>query len=195
MTMALLEARDELIERATYGINEFCDYRRAQGITWQAIEVHCGAMTVVPVRFFPGARFDFNDDEEGAHRALVMEVLDFDAETVIDLAAWPLHRPEKVASMFGRSPLLGMHNVSNAATYSFDKALVVHRSPLGWLQAGGGGCAIVVPALAAHVLNDAPGKVSGEDAEHAREIGRLVSSIVDLGKIVAPLQPMRRAAA
>lgn len=194
MSSALHEARDELIERATHSINEFCEYRRAQSIAQETIEAHCGCLTVLPVQFFPQARFDFTDDVDGAHQALVMEVFDFDGETVIDLIAWPVTRPDKVASMFGRAPLVGMFNVSCAATYCFGKALVVHRTPLAWLQAGAMGCAVVVPALAARELIDAPGLITGQDMEHAREIGRLLSSIVDLSKIVAPNAQMQRAA-
>jgi hypothetical protein len=192
MSSAIYEARAELIDRATNTINEFSNYRRAHNISWEAIETQCGAMSVLPVRFFPGARFDFCNEPD-AHQALAMEVIDYDGETVLDLAAWPIRQPAKVATMFGRAPLVGMPNIGNAATYCFGKPLQLYRTPLAWLQAGGSGCAIVTPALAAHVLNEAPGKIAAQDEVHAKQLGRLLASIVDLTKIVAPAAQARRA--
>jgi hypothetical protein len=177
-------ARHELYERA-----ERTDYHLRHGISWSTIEAHAGVLTVIPVLFYTGGKFDFTDYE--GEQAVVIEAFEEDGETTLDLVAWPVDRPAQVASMFGRAPLVGMWQVYNPASYIFDEPLQVHRTPLDWLKADGGGCAIVTPRLAAQVLNDLPGRIAGHDPAHALELGRLLESIVDLSRIVAP---MRRAA-
>ena len=90
--------------------------------------------------------------------------------------------------MFGRAPLVGMWQAYNPASYVFGRPLQVHRTPLDWLRAGADGCAIVNPRLAAHVLNELPGPIAGQDEAHARELADLVLSTVDLTRIRVPVR-------
>ena len=55
-------------------------------------------------------------DDAGAEPAAVVEVFAADGETVLDLAAWPLGAPERVCTMFGRAPALGLAAARNPAT-------------------------------------------------------------------------------
>lgn len=185
----LLLARRELLARAGGTMTASSDYRLAHGLDWRLIAAHAGTLAVVQVEFLPQGRFEFADDGEPA---AVIEALDTDGETVLDLVAWPVAEPTRVTSLFGRAPLVGMYAAVNPATYFWDRPLQVHRTPLDWLKAGFDGCAVVEPRLAARVLNDdVPGRIAGQDAEHARELATLLRSVVNVDRVVAPV---RRAA-
>lgn len=185
----LLHARHDLLARADETITASSGYILAHGLDWRLVAAHAGMLAVIEIEFLPHRRFDFTDQGE---RAAVIEALDTDGETVLDLVVWPLSDPTRVASLFGRAPLVGMYAALNPATYIFDKPLQVHRTPLDWLKAGCDGCAVVEPRIAARVLNDdVPGTMAGQDDEHARELAALLQSVVDVGRV---LTPVRRAA-
>jgi hypothetical protein len=59
-------ARHELYERA-----ERTDYHLRVGISWSTIEAHAGVLTVIPVRFYTGGKFDFTEYE--GEQAVVIE--------------------------------------------------------------------------------------------------------------------------
>ena len=75
----------------------------------------------------------------------------------------------------------------NPATYFFNMPLKVHRTPLDWLKARCDGCVVVVPSLGRWVLNEVPGRVAGQDIQHAQELAVLTQSIVDVRRFVAPI--------
>ena len=180
-------ARADLCDRSE--ITGSADYIRANGIDSTAVEAHAGCLGVCQLEFFPAQRFDF-EDGPGAVAGAVLEAFDHDGETVLDLVAWPLDAPEYVTTMFGRVGLLGGWHAFNPATYVFGKPLQIHRAPLDWLRAGCQGAVPVVEQIAARQLLDVPGRTASQDAEHGQELGALLSSAVDLTRIVVP----RRAA-
>jgi hypothetical protein len=106
-------ARHELYERA-----ERTDYHLRVGISWSTIEAHAGVLTVIPVRFYTGGKFNFTKYE--GEQAVVIEAFEEDGETTLDLVAWPVDRPAQVASIFGRAPLVGMWQAYNRASYVLD---------------------------------------------------------------------------
>ena len=68
------------------------DYMREHEIDACYVEAHAGVLGVCGLRFFAGQRFEFDDGPEAVPSAVV-EALDRDGETVIDLVAWPLAAP------------------------------------------------------------------------------------------------------
>ena len=124
--------------------------------------------------FYDHGRFDFTyPKEREAEPAAVIEALGADAATCIDLVAWPLHAPERFASLFGDVVLLGIDRVGSAATYFGGQPLQLYRTPLAWLQAHCRGAVIINPHGAPLVLQNALGRVAGEDIDHARTIQKL----------------------
>ena len=71
-------------------------------------------------------RFDFSD--EGVPSAII-EVLDGDAETVLDLIAWPLHEPATFASTLGQAEEPGLWQFRKPASCGGSR-LHVRRTPL-----------------------------------------------------------------
>lgn len=184
-SLDLLLARAELLRRASVTISASAAYVAEHGLDHRLVEAHAGLLALISVEFCEPSRFEFADTGEPA---AVVEALDSDGETLVDLVAWPVADPTRVSTMFGRAPLVGGYAALNPATYFFDRPLQVHRTPLDWLKAGCDGCAVVVPALAARVLNDdVPGRIAGQDPGHAREIAALLESIVDIARVVAPV--------
>ena len=138
---------------------------------------------MLPVLDCGKGRFDFVGHGEPVE-AFVLEVLDFDGETHLDIAAWPLCDPGRVLTMFGRAPLIGMWAALNPATYYMGKALVMHRTPLEWLMSGCSGAAVLVPRLAARQLIDLPGPLAARDHRHGLQLRKLMLSVVETDRIV-----------
>lgn len=164
---------------------ELLAYMRREALPMAELYAFAGMIAVAHVRFFPGRRFDF--DDEGMP-AVVIEALGQDAETVEDLVAWPLDRLDKFATALGRVRGLGVDQVRDPATYAVGKPLHVHRTPLGWLQSGCRGVVILEPTTAVWWLGDALGAVAGEDAAHAREIGCLLHPYVEPRHVLFPVR-------
>src|SRR5437016_290239 len=92
--LMLLELRIDLQERAD-PTPEWLSYIRSASIDLSVCYPSCGILAVAAVSFLPGRYFEFDDD--GIPSA-VIDVIGDDAETVIDLCAWPLRNPGKFAT-------------------------------------------------------------------------------------------------
>jgi hypothetical protein len=182
----LCTARADLYERGDATITATAEYVAQQGLNWSTIEAHAGCLVLTGAAFLPHGRFEFCNSAPIC--AAIVEALDEDAETVVDLVGWPLNQPMHVASMFGRAAVVGASALLNPATYAFERPLQVRRSPLEWLQAGSDGIAVVTPHRAARLLLQAQGlgRIAGQDIAHARQIYALAGSILDPGRFVAP---------
>jgi hypothetical protein len=178
-------ARGELDHRAATPSRQHVHYWREHRLDPAMVAGFAGLLAVLPMRVFPQERFDFGED--GDPLGAVVEAFDEDGETVLDLVAWPIAEPERVLSMFGRAPVLGMWAAMDPATFIFDRPLMVHRTPLDWLKSGCHGCAIVVPRLAARLFVELPGQIAAQDMPHARELRALLQSVVDVSRIVLPV--------
>jgi hypothetical protein len=124
---------------------------------------------------------------------VVIEARGEDGETVIDLVAWPVASPTGVHTLLGQAAMLGLWQAFNAATYVFDVPLVMHRTPLAWLQANCEGAAVVIPKLAVRTFLDLPGRIGADDLAHQRELKGLLNDMIRAVEIVSP-KTVRRAA-
>ena len=170
------------------------DYCRANGIDFGATVPGCGGVHVAAIE--PTGRH-FEPREDGLLAAWC-DALAEDAQTVVDVVAWPVEQPAHWWTLSGFAPALGMAHASNAATYSFGGALHLHRTPRAWLQAGCNGAAILDASAGARWLLDlsAP-RIAAEDDAHAREIMRARQALTERQTIVVPQgrrQPKREAA-
>ena len=173
------------------------DYMTAYGIDINRVARHCGCPTVLPIMLLPNRRFDMPDGH-GAEstEGCVIEARAEDGETVIDLVAWPISNPRNVRSLIGAVSILGLSQAFNASTYVFGYPLVVHRTPLAWLQADCHGAAVVIPDFAARTfleIADFGGRIGAEDFDHARELRRHLDAMTKCVEIVAP-KSIRRVA-
>lgn len=170
---------------------EGCAYRRSLGVDDATLAADGGCLVVAPVRYFPHRSFDLlEEDETGGVASAIVEVLDSDRETVVDLVAWPLHRPEKFATALRRADALGLNAVTNPSTYFAGGVLRVHRTPKAWLRSWCQGCVILDELSSPRWLGAAPGPIATEDVAHAREVARLLHPFTEPSRILAP----RRAA-
>jgi hypothetical protein len=149
----------------------------------ETILARCGPVWTKALQFFDGGRFDFSDDGVAS---VVIEAIDADAETVIDIVAWPLDRPKQFATMFGRADILGLDQVTNPASYFYGGALRVYKTPESWLRADCTGCVPLNKAAAAPMLGDALGPIAAEDIDHGRELARMLHAFFDPGRILVP---------
>jgi hypothetical protein len=115
----------------------------------------------------------------------VIEALGQDAESIVDLCAWPVGSPDRFATCFGAAALLGADRVTNPATYYAGQHLQIYRTPLGWLRAGCAGAVILDPIAARFALSHARGPIAGEDLEHAKAIQKLTR--FPAARVLAPL--------
>ncbi|TVR05825.1 MAG: hypothetical protein EA385_17270 [Salinarimonadaceae bacterium] len=188
----LRAAREYLYERAL-PTDGFLAYVRAHRLDLFRIEGFAGVAAATPIIDCGNARFDFGDEHNEAVPGFICEAFAADGETVIDLVAWPLDRPDQPMSMFGRVGLIGVAAAMNPATYIFDNPLVIERNPLDWLRSGCVGAAIVDPRVAAWELIDCPGRIAGQDQAHARQLLELAHSVIDGSRFVAPARNARAA--
>jgi hypothetical protein len=129
-----------------------------------------------------GRLFDFGDmSEPGASTALVFVARDRTGDAC-DLVAW-LPRSDRIAAYFGRTGLLGEQSLFEPR---ISDPPAIHRGLLDWLRLGRDGCVVVEPTRAARALLDAPGRLAVGDIAHAGEIAKLLTSTVDLTRIVVP---------
>ena len=107
-------------------------------------------LQVEPVVFLPNNRFELARharDASGAVLAVVFRALD-DLGNPLDLAAW---EPEtgRLALWLGRVSMLGQDNLYG---WRLGDPLMVHETPLEWLQAGRGGAFVIDPQRASPLL-------------------------------------------
>ncbi len=125
--------------------------------------------------------------------AVVIEVLDTDGETVIDLAAWPIGAPERILTMFGCAPALGIAAAANPATYILDWPLPVLRSGLDWLKADGRAFVILDQAEGPRQLRDVierGHRVAAQGVPHAIELRHSIEGLFDVRRIVCATEAM-----
>lgn len=185
MNDAISQARREFYDRA--GSKPFsapyAKYVRTHGLDIERIRGFAGVTSVLHIVDCGNGRFDFAGHGEPVE-AFVVDVLDCDGETHLDIAAWPLDNPGYVLTMFGRAPLMGMWAALNPATYYMGNALVMHRTPLDWLMSGCAGAVVLVPRLAARLLIDLPGPIAARDHRHALQLRDLMLSVVETDRII-----------
>lgn len=188
--MALLSYRMDMYERAEPS-EDWLRYMSANSINIVEAYAHVNILAVTGAEFFEGRRFDFSSN--GVQTA-VIEVLGDDAETVVDLCAWPVDRPQDFATALGRADGLGVWQVQNPATYIGGRPLLVHRTPLEWLQTECRGVVILNEHSAPRWLAPASGPIAGQDVVHARSIARMLAGYFDPESILAPVKARRIAA-
>jgi hypothetical protein len=184
--LPLLAARAELNCRGNPTI-DWLDYVRNNALDVATVCRFAGLIAVTHCVFYDHRRFDFADPgEREAEAAAVIEAFGQDAEKVIDLVAWPLAAPGRIATLFGEAMLLGVDRIANPATYYASQHLQVFKTPLSWLQAGCAGSVIIDPHCARFVLRSALGPIAGEDLDHARAIQKLTH--FPAHRVLAPLR-------
>ncbi len=169
------------------------DYLADQGIDINAVAGFCGSPTVLPITLLPNRLFDLPDHGAETIDGVVIEARGEDGETIIDLVAWPVANATDIHTLCGAAPMLGLWQAFNAATYVFDVPLVMHRTPLAWLQAGCNGAAVTIPRLVARTFLDLPGRIGAADLAHQRELKSLLNDMIRAVEIVSP-KTIRRAA-
>jgi len=192
-TSAILLARQQFYECAGW-TREASAYVKAHGLDLDVIAAHAGTFAVCLAQLSPNtepAQFDFTP--EGVPCA-VIEVLDENAETVIDLVAWPLHASERLATAVGEADMLGIPCMRNPATYVGGRPLRVHRTPLGWLKAGCQGCVVLNRDWGGYWLRQAPGPLLAENLAHGRELRRMLGTGYDASRLLVPAASVARAA-
>jgi hypothetical protein len=114
--------------------------------------------------------FDFvdNDGEDGED-ALIFLARD-DEGFPSDLIAWTCGS-RRLSAHWGAVSVLGADDIF-APRLTPERALLVHRTPLGWLRAGREGVVIVEAHFASQFLRDF-GPLAGEDEAHGRELRQL----------------------
>lgn len=183
--LALLEASADFLAIADHHLVATQEYLKAAGIRLvREADFTIAGISVAPVFDCGNGRFDLTASEGAPVMALVCEALDADAETVIDLVAWPLDCPEHVMTMFGRCVLLGAFEAMNPSSYILDYPLPMHRTPFAYMRAGFRGAAIVTPQRAARMLIDLPGRVAAQDFAYGRELVSLMQSVIPADRVV-----------
>ncbi len=141
----------------------------------------------------------FQFSEDGVPSA-VIEVLDEDGETVIDLVAWPLLEPAAFATAIGNSDILGASNMRIKTR----NPLQIHSTALAWLKAGCTGCVIVNPSFAGCWFGKfCQRDLIVEDLSHGLEVEKILKHRLsdkafippfDMKKLLVPMQQKARAA-
>ncbi|GJD94153.1 hypothetical protein [Methylobacterium iners] len=149
---------------------------------WPEIEAHAGVLT--GIRAGRGVDRAYLDPEGEFH--LGCEAFEEDGHTVADLVLWRPELPGDFATVIGAAVGLGLSQVRNPATYAYGWPLLVHRTPLKWLQAGCRGVVVLDRDSAPGWLAEAPGQIAAEDIEHGRELARMLHGYFDPEKIVRP---------
>jgi len=168
------------------------DYVKRECINLEAVNAHAGCLFILNCAYNGCGHFAFGDSGEPS---AVIECLAEDAETIIDLCAWPLDRPERFATALGAGAVLGETQVTNPASWAFDKTLQVHRTPLRWLKADCVGICILDHHGTLPILARKLGPICGEDKEHAQDLMAIFSTPpVSPKDILYPVNIARRAA-
>lgn len=163
-------------------------YLKRTGLKLSTIIAHAGFLTVTLAKFYGGNSGDraFTVDQDGTPAA-VIEALLFDhgrEQVTADYVAWPLTDPESFATAMGvndGADVLGPQNMVQRR----GSPLLVHRTPLAWLQAGCEGCVLLKPG-ARHWLHRAGGPFIAEDADHGLELRDLLGANALRHRILVP---------
>jgi hypothetical protein len=133
---------------------------RDQGIDYSAVMHRTGPVCLRRI-VVDDCSCSFEVDEEYGELAFIFAVHDLDAESVIDLVAWPIKRPRAFATYLAFAGLLGGDAAINPASF-VDGPCPIWASPLSWLQSDLRGCVVLRAEVAAPVLDQAPGKFQCE---------------------------------
>jgi hypothetical protein len=119
------------------------------GLSARGIRETAG-LYVEPVVFLPNDRFEFARDARDASGAIVAVVFlaSDDLGNAFDLAAWE-PKTGRLALWLGRVSMLGQDNLYG---WRLGKPLMVHETPLEWLQAGRDGVFVIDPQRASSLL-------------------------------------------
>mgnify|MGYP001806485215 CR=1 FL=1 len=166
----LLHARSEALRTGGYS-PEMRSYLRTVGLDLSDCIAHAGFLSVALVTFSDDS---FAFDIDGKPAALI-EALLFDwsrEQFVADIVAWPVSDPSAFTTAMGSNDgadVLGpAHMVQRCGG-----PLMIHRTPLAWLQAHGEGCCLLKPG-ARHWLRRVGGPFVVADVEHGREVRDLL---------------------
>ena len=180
------ELRLQLYQQADLSL-DWIQWCRGSGIDFDEVQAHCGVVV--------GCNVVFDDSgfylKRTGTSSVAVEALGEDAETVMDVVAWPREAPERFQRAIGWADGLGVSQVTNSASYFGGQPLLVHRTPLRWLQAACRGVVVLDRRSAPRWLGEALGQIAGEDVEHGRQLARMLHGYFDRRRIVAPV---RRAA-
>jgi hypothetical protein len=155
---------------------------RRQGIDIPAVTNLAGPIIESRICALPGGLFSFAGNRPDCFTAFVHVVHDRDAETPIDLIAWTRDRPATVYRYFAYADCIAADQVGNPATYFGGQGLVLHDSPLNWLQHCCAGAMVLDVANFRHRLTTVPEKI-----EQVRLIGTTISRARDLARKLKPL--------
>lgn len=191
MTMLRFPTKLQIGRRLLYEQSEptpeLHNYLREHGLKHEEILAYAGVIAVCLCQIEQGSgRFEF--DRDGVP-AVVIEAYAENAQTVLDLVAWPTYAPERFATYMGDdagADMLGIPSMRNPATYANGGALRVHRTPHNWLKAGCRGCVSLNPLWTNHWLSRVPGRLLAEDLEHAQELRRLLRASAVSQRIYVP---------
>ena len=132
---ALQTLRADLYEQRPATRDDVTAWRQF-GLDHCTIEAHCGILVIANVTYYSRGGFDL-DAGDASVKSAVIEVLAEDGETVVDIVAWPINAPQMFTSALGIADVLGAAQIENPATYFADAPIQAHRTPAGWLRAGG----------------------------------------------------------
>lgn len=195
--LRLAHMRQELYARADWMANgvseppERISYRKQHSLKMDEIEAHAGLFAVCLCMFGQSnitglPTFHLSDDGEPS---AIIEALDADGKTILDLIAWPLRAPLEFATALGNMELLGAFNILG----KISSPLMMHWTPLSWIKADCKGCVVLNPEHAGHWIQKyCRTKVVAEDLEHARWL--VESGIVHEDQMLVPASSARRAA-
>src|SRR5262245_57618604 len=141
---------------------------KRQGVDHKAIADRTGPLCLRRA-LIDEATFEIDDDL--GEPAFVMAVHDVDAQSLVDLIAWPIWRPQEFATYFGFAAVLGGDAALNPASY-IGEPCPIWSMPLSWLQANLRGCVVLNPLLAGPILAAAPCVFQCEGREHAKWLVR-----------------------
>lgn len=167
---------------------ELFRYIRQHRLDLRVVNAHSGYLNVALVKFLS------NEDEpecfvidQDGQPAAVIEALLFDHARepfAADLVAWPLASPEFFSTAMGMrdgASVLGPQNMVQRQ----GAPLLVHATPLGWLQAGCEGCVPLKPS-ARHWLHLAGGPFVVEDIEYGDFLMELLGPYASQHEIWVP---------
>lgn len=101
--------------------------------------------------------------------AFIIPIHDFE-DRLIDLAAWD-PSAKRLGTWLGFGWALGQGSVLRP---HLSEGLLVHRTPLKWMEAGGSGIVILNARLARSYLGDA-GPLIAEDGKHRRDLAAVLA--------------------
>jgi hypothetical protein len=169
---------------------ELREYIRRHRLSLGDCMAHAAFLNIALVKFLSSnsgeQTFEFDVDGEPA---AVIEALLFDAfrePFTADLVAWPLDDPLAFATAMGANDgadVLGPVNMVQRG----GKPLLIHRTPLAWLKAGGQGCCLLKPG-AWHWLRRVGGPFIAQDGEHGRELRDLLGTEAARHRILVPAE-------